>query len=638
MIGYQNLLAQSFATCVPLGIDANSKWTQNRFEEISLPGIVGLISRMPREQAEEQLRRMTEAIYHEKFYHFGTWAAPDQGVYVGWTARKGSFADGMPLCNENRDITLIFSGEEFSEPDVVATLKEHGHAVQSEGSSYLVHRYEDEPNFPEGLNGRFHGLVADRTRGTVLLFNDRYGLQRLYYHEAKDAVYFASEAKAILKVRPELRAVDERGLAEFVTCGCVLENRSLFPGIYVLPPGAAWLFRGGALEKKGTYFDPNEWEQQGSLEPEQYYRRLREVFVRNLPRYFNGKERAGISLTGGLDTRIIMAWHKAEPGSLPCYTFGSMYRDNEDVKLARRVARICGQPHQVIVTGEEFLSRFAHYAERSIYLTDACVDLSRSPDLYVNEKVREIAPVRIVGTYGSEILLQAIMFKAEQPVAGLFQPEVLRQIGEAKRTYHSARRGHPVTFVAFRQSPWHHYGVLGLEQTQVAVRSPYLDNDFVKTVYKAPISLVVNEKARVRLIREGNPRLAKLRTDRGIGGLNKGFTRARLEFLFKAEYAYDVGMPQWVAQIDCLFGSLHLERIWLGRHKIFHFRVWYRDQLANYVREILLDRRSLARPYVEPKVLRAVVDGHIKGNRNYTTEIHRLLTLELAHRLFVDSN
>jgi asparagine synthase (glutamine-hydrolysing) len=66
--------------------------------------------------------------------------------------------------------------------------------------------------------------------------------------------------------------------------------------------------------------------------------------------------------------------------------------------------------------------------------------------------------------------------------------------------------------------------------------------------------------------------------------------------------------------------------------------VWYRDQLANYVREMLLDPRSLARPYVEPKAVRAVVEGHIKGNRNYTTEIHRLLTLELTHRLFVDSN
>jgi asparagine synthase (glutamine-hydrolysing) len=180
--------------------------------------------------------------------------------------------------------------------------------------------------------------------------------------------------------------------------------------------------------------------------------------------------------------------------------------------------------------------------------------------------------------------------------------------------------------------------VLGLEQTQVAIRSPYLDNDFVKTVYKAPGPLAVNEQARLRLIREGNPVLAELRTDRGIGGESMGFTRAGLEFLFKAEYAYDMGMPQWVAQIDHLFCLLHLERIWLGRHKIFHFRVWYRDQLAKYVREILFDPRSLARPYVEPKAVRAVVDGHIKGNRNYTTEIHRLLTLELTHRLFMDSN
>ena len=35
-----------------------------------------------------------------------------------------------------------------------------------------------------------------------MLFNDRFGLQRIYYHEGKDAFYFAAEAKAILKVQP----------------------------------------------------------------------------------------------------------------------------------------------------------------------------------------------------------------------------------------------------------------------------------------------------------------------------------------------------------------------------------------------------------------------------------------------------
>jgi len=602
-----------------------------------LPGIVGLFTNRPRAVAEQELHEMLKSLCHESFYASGTWIDAATGIYVGWVARKGSFADGMPLQNESGEVTLLFSGEEFPEPGTPSALAARGHAVATDGPSYLVHRYEEEPDFPKQLNGRFHGLVADHAHGTATLFNDRYGLQRLYYHEAPDTFYFAAEAKAILKVRSELRNMDPRGLGEFIVCGCVLENRSLFSGVHVLPPGSAWSFRQGKLEKKAKYFESREWEEQEPLEPETYYAQLRDVFVHNLPRYFNGHERVGVSLTGGLDTRIIMAWRKAEPNSLPCYTYGSMYRDNQDVQLARRVARICGQQHQVITTGAGFLTQFPYYAERSIYLTDACVDLSRSPDLYVSEKVREIAPVRIVGTYGSEMLLHAVMFKAEEPAAGLFQADLEPQLRAAKETYDRSQQVHPMTFVAFRQSPWHHYGVLGLEQTQVAVRSPYLDNDLVKTIYKAPGSVPVNEQGRLRLIREGNPELAKLRTDRGIGGLNSKFTRGVLEFLFKAEYAYDYGMPQWVAQVDHLFGPLHLERIWLGRHKVFHFRVWYRDELANYVREILLDPHSLARPYVNAQAVRKMVQGHLRGNRNYTTEIHRLITLELTHRLFLDS-
>ena len=603
-----------------------------------MPGIVGLITNRAAADAESELREMVKALCHESFYACGTWTDPAQGIYVGWVARQGSFAGGMPLRNESGEVTLVFSGEEFPEPGTASALKARGHDVDTTGPAYLAHRYEEEVDFPKGLNGRFHGLVADSRRGTTTLFNDRYGLQRLYYHEADDTFYFAAEAKAILKVRPELRSLDSRGLGEFIVCGCVLENRTLFSRIHVLPPGSAWVFRGGKLEKKSAYFQPKEWEEEEPLKPENYYASLRDVFVGNLPRYFNGNERVGVSLTGGLDTRIIMAWRKAPPNSLPCYTYGSMYRDNQDVKLARRVAKICGQQHQVITTGKEFLARFPHYAERTIYLTDACVDLDRSPDLYVSEKVREIAPVRIVGTYGSEMLLQAVMFKAEEPARGLFHGDLQPQIHAAKKTYDASLDVHPMTFVAFRQSPWHHFGVLGLEQTQVAVRSPYLDNALVQTLYKAPGSVEINQAARVRLIREGNPDLARLRTDRGIRGVNSIFTRGFHEFFFKAEYAYDYGMPQWIAQVDHAFAPFHLERIWLGRHKVFHFRVWYRDHLANYVREMLLDQRSLARPYVNAESVRTIVNGHLKGTRNYTTEIHRLLTLELTHRLFLDAN
>jgi len=69
---------------------------------------------------------------------------------------------------------------------------------------------------------------------------------------------------------------------------------------------------------------------------------------RGIPRYFNGQEPPGIALTGGLDTRAIMACYKAPPRSLPCYTFGGMFRECPDVQMARRVASLCQQSHEVI--------------------------------------------------------------------------------------------------------------------------------------------------------------------------------------------------------------------------------------------------------------------------------------------------
>ena len=117
-----------------------------------MPGIVGLLTRMPRERAEPELLRMVHALCHENFYVTGMWADESLGVYVGWAARKDSFSDGMPLRNERGDVVLAFSGEEFPEPGTACRLKEKGHEFDLQGPSYLVHLYEDDPSFPAGLN------------------------------------------------------------------------------------------------------------------------------------------------------------------------------------------------------------------------------------------------------------------------------------------------------------------------------------------------------------------------------------------------------------------------------------------------------------------------------------------------------
>ena len=81
-----------------------------------MPGIVGIITKKPRQWAEEQVLRMVETQRHESFYTCGTLSDESLGFYVGWTAIKNSFADGMPLVNERGDVRLVFSGEEYPEP------------------------------------------------------------------------------------------------------------------------------------------------------------------------------------------------------------------------------------------------------------------------------------------------------------------------------------------------------------------------------------------------------------------------------------------------------------------------------------------------------------------------------------------
>ena len=552
-------------------------------------GIVGLITRQPRSSAEAQLQTMLRSICHGPSYSSGTWVDESLGIYVGWAALQGSFSDGVPLRNEREDVCLIFSGQEYSDPQTVNRLRSQGHTIGPAEAGYLVHLYEEDPNFIHNLNGMFHGLLVDRARGVATLFNDRYGMHRLCYHQAKDGFYFGAEAKAILAVRPELRAWDPQSLGEFVACSCVLENRTLFKDIHVLPAGSAWAFKNAALERKNTYFEPSQWEHQDVLAPEPYYQELRSVLTAKLPRYFAGRQAMGIAMTGGLDTRVILASHPPAPGTLPSYTFGGPFRESQDVLVGRKIAGLCQQPHQVITVGDEFLTVFPRYAENTISITEGTVDVSRTSDLYVSEKARAIAPAKIVGTYGSEIVRHAVMFKPVEPLAGLFSADFLPQVRNAGVTYAALRKQHPVTFAAFRQSPWYHHGVLALEQSRLSVHSPFMDNDFVRTVYRAPQESSSNGDVRLRLIRDGSPALGRIPSDRGVGGNGGGpipaLVRAYQEFTFKAEYAYDYGMPQSVSRIDHFLAPLRLERLFLGRHKLLHFRVWYRDQLAQYVRQ-----------------------------------------------------
>jgi asparagine synthase (glutamine-hydrolysing) len=335
-----------------------------------------------------------------------------------------------------------------------------------------------------------------------------------------------------------------------------------------------------------------------------------------------------------------MAWAPSSPFKLDTYTFGGPYRESSDVTIARAVARICQQRHQVIPLTNKFFPEFAGLAKRSVVFTDGTLDITGSPGLWANRIAREIAPVRLTGNYGDEILRGNICFKPNPPAATLFNDTFASAVSDAEKTYAAERQGSRLSFVAFKQMPWHHYARYALEQSQLTIRSPYLDNELVATVFQAPESMRSSVDVALRLIAEGDRQLAKLPTDRGavgrekslaskVRGLYQGFTT-------RAEYAYDYGMPQWLVKADRSLSRLQLERLFLGRHKYYHFRIWYRDQLAKFVENVLLDARTLDRPYLNREEVKRIVAAHVGGRENHTTAIHKLISSELIQRQLIE--
>ena len=585
---------------------------------------------------------MVKCLIHGPFYTDGTYCNEKLGLWSGWACHEGAFADCLPIWNEKKDICLLFSGEDFADQAEIDALRMHGHEFGSDDASYLVHLYEEMGcEFLEKLNGWFSGVLLDLREHKFVLFNDRYGVNRLYFHEDAHGFYFSSEAKALLKILPGTRQLDLRSLGEVLCCEAVLGNKTLFAGISLLPGASSWVFSPGEPVKRKTYFKQEAWESQRELSASQFYEKLKETWTRVLPRYFRGKQPLGLSLTGGVDSRMILACASRPPGTLPCYTWGGKYRDCADVKIARRTAKICQQPHQTILVGGDFLSRFAGLAERAVYISDGTMDVTGSIDLYVQGLARQIAPVRLSGVCGGEILRRLVMFKPDPPQEDFFDPELARSFRNAATTYANELQGHKLSFTAFRQAPWYMASKFTVERSQLTYRTPYFDNDLVALAYQTPTELLNNEPA-LRLIADGNPALGRIGTDRGIAfrsipGLT-AILHGYQEFTFKAEYAYDSRMPQWLARLDHTFAPLHLERLFIGRHKFHHFRIWYRDELSRWLREMLLDSDARNRPYLRAHALEEMLKAHTNGYRNYAFEIHKVLTLEFIQRKLIELN
>jgi asparagine synthase (glutamine-hydrolysing) len=183
-----------------------------------------------------------------------------------------------------------------------------------------------------------------------------------------------------------------------------------------------------------------------------------------------------------------------------------------------------------------------------------------------------------------------------------FTPDVLGRASDHspfelyRQTMQPAAHLDPLSKALYFEAKTFLHGLLVVEDKvsmahSLEVRVPFLDNDLVALAEKIPSRLKHGDAGGKKLLREA---MAPLLPDAIVEKRKQGFSP-----------------PD---------------------------QSWYRGPTMDYIREVLLDRRSLDRGYFEPAYVKRVLEEHLQGRVNHRLLIWSLLSFEWWNRLFMDGD
>ena len=260
------------------------------------------------------VERMARAMEYEPWYERDIFWCPELGACagrVGW--RSGSDAHGVRRIKTA--ISLLTAGElvrhdsapkEWSEGDEIE--------ASGDGALEIAQAYMRTGERAFDLETGVAGFLMDRRRKACLLFNDPYGVERLFICREGSTTLFSSEAKAILAVTSHTRMFDPEGLAEFLASGCTVGRRSLFRNVEILEGGTLVKLPAGGPVGRRSYFHHAGLDHVDPVDSAHFVDGLAERLGAAVSDAVQRPPEAGISLTGGLDSRMIMACLDARSG------------------------------------------------------------------------------------------------------------------------------------------------------------------------------------------------------------------------------------------------------------------------------------------------------------------------------------
>lgn len=615
-----------------------------------MPGIYGFIKDISNPESQTLIEKMSYGLdWEDRFIrHFES----GQGWGIGRNTLGILNKNKQPLWHENRKLTLVFEGELYDTQPIKNYLDQKNLPCITDEEIILSLYFLEGESFVNGLNGAFSAALFDHRNNTIIVVNDRLGLYPVYYANFGSTLLFASGVRALLVDHTLPRVIDQVAIQEFLTFDHVLHQRTLLEEVKLLPQGSILKFQNNHLTVK-PYFHFNFTDVYPFCEPPAYQERFLFEIKRAAQRQSGGDHLKGLMLSGGLDSRFLLALLTEILGPTNLHTFTWSIPGSDDARYAKEAANKTGAKHHFFELKPDWLLK---EGEKAVKITDGMGNLVNLHAIANLEEETQFAPVIYKGFMGDAMFgfglrprfwanydpeteiqehLQAyrdyrvLTFDLpEHP--GIFTDTFLSNVKDGlMQDFRNGMRSSGVRQLATQRLYFDLTqrvprmtinGVL-VARDRAVIRLPFTDNDLVDFSMTIPPYLAFERKLMIDSFVQAYPKLARIPTPR--------------DHLPLTHCAREVALR------NMQFIRWHLRKAgfgWLAGpenrpYKDYH--TWFRTTLRNWVESTLLSRESLGRGYLKPESIKQIVNDHMAGKNN-AVKIGALMAIEIWHKLYLD--
>ncbi|HYK88577.1 MAG TPA: asparagine synthase (glutamine-hydrolyzing) [Acidobacteriota bacterium] len=606
------------------------------------------------------IRSMADTISHR--------GPDDEGYFISGPVALGfrrlSIIDlsggHQPLSNEDGTLQIIFNGEIYNYQELREYLLAKGHFFRTRSDTeVIIHLYEELGEAcVEKLRGMFAFAIWDERRQSIFLARDRVGIKPLYYRVSRTSLTFASEIKAILadpEVPPE---VQPSMIDRFLTFDYLPGEETLFRGISKLPPGHSIMFHAGK-SKLRQYWDLDFSPSPLSLRQAQ--EQLLHLLEESVRLHMISDVPVGFLLSGGVDSTAMLAFAAGKsPHPISSYTVGFSDPHVTDERPYARLAasRYGSEHHEITITAQQFADFMPQYVW---HMEEPVCEPPAVALYYVSKLARDFVKVLISGEGGDEAFAGYSNYRSILWLQRIrrFPPPFNRLLSGALSIFgHLTKSDRFAKSLQFAGAP--------LENSYYSRTSDptRFFNRRWSEFYSADFARVIDKNLSVY------PATRHLRNARGGGSLGKMLsvdTKTWLpdDLLIKADKmtmanSVELRVPlldhkilEFAASLPANFKvrrfttkfiarkalAAHVPSEILNRKKAgfpVPYEKWLRQDLHDWVRDILLDGKSLNRGYFRKSAVEAMVSDNSRSGR-HSKEIFKLAVLELWHRQFLET-